>query len=125
MDMTTTLKNALLNNTLRNTNYVPPATVHLALFTSATTDAGGGTEVTGGSYARQLLTFVAPTDGVSSNTAAVSYTNMPAVTVTHAAIMSAATGGTMLLHGPLVAPKTIAAGDSVTIAIGDVDVVFS
>lgn len=125
MDMTTYLKNALFNNVLRNTNFTPPVTVYLALYTTATTDAGGGTEVTGGSYARAAVSFAAPVDGVGSNAATLTFNNMPGVTVTHAALMSAVTGGNMLLHGPLISPKTIAIGDSITIAIGDVDVVFS
>ena len=33
-----------------------PATLYVALFTSAPTDAGGGTEVSGGSYARAAVT---------------------------------------------------------------------
>lgn len=33
-----------------------PATIYAALFTAAPTDAGGGTEVTGGSYARVAIT---------------------------------------------------------------------
>jgi len=125
MNMTTFLKNALYNNVLRNTNYVPPTTVFLALFTTPTTNAGGGIEVSGGSYARPAVAFTAPVDGVGANTALLNYTNMPSVTVTHAALMSAAVGGTMLMHAALVSPRTIAAGDSITIAIGDVDVVFA
>ena len=35
----------------------PPTTLYLALYTTATDDAGGGTEVTGGSYARQTITL--------------------------------------------------------------------
>lgn len=114
------LENALINEVLRNTNYTPPATVYLALFTTATTDAGGGTEVTGGSYARQAITFGAPSNGTSTNTGAVSFSNMPAATVTHAAIMDASTAGNMLFHGALTASKTVGAGDTLTFAAGDI-----
>ena len=115
------LENALLNEVLRNVGYTPVATVYLALFTTATTDAGGGTEVTGGSYARQAITFGAASGGVCSNTGAVSFTAMPAATVTHAAIMDASTAGNMLFHGALTASKTVGAGDTLTFAIGDID----
>lgn len=115
------LEAALLNEVLRATNYAAPATVYLALFTTATTDAGGGTEVTGGSYARQAITFGAPSGGVCSNTVAVSFATMPAATVTHAAIMDASTAGNMLFHGALTASKTVGAGDTLTFAIGDID----
>lgn len=113
------LEAALLNHVLRATAYTSPATVHLALFTTATTDAGGGTEVTGGSYARQAVTFGAPSAGAAANTVAVSFTLMPAATVTHAAIMDASTAGNMLFHGPLTASKTVGSGDTLTFAIGD------
>lgn len=117
--LTDYLETALVNEVLRGLNYVPPASVHVALFTSATSDAGAGTEVTGGGYARQPVTFGAPADGVSTNTADISFTNMPASTVTHIAIMDAATLGNMLFHGPLAAGKTVNVGDTLTIATGD------
>jgi hypothetical protein len=115
------LENAMLNEVLRNVGYTPVATVYLALFTTATTDAGGGTEVTGGSYARQAITFGAASGGTCSNTGAVTFTSMPAATVTHAAIMDASTAGNMLFHGALTASKTVGAGDTLTFAIGDID----
>lgn len=114
------LETALLNEILRNTGYTPPATVYLALFTNATTDAGGGTEVVGGSYARQAITFAAPSGGTAANSGAVSFTSMPAATVTHAAIMDASTSGNFLFHGALTASKTVGAGDTLTFAIGDI-----
>ena len=118
------LENALINEVLRNVGYTPSATVYLALFTTATTDAGGGTEVTGGSgpYARQAITFSAASGGATSNSGAVSFAGMPAATVTHAAIMDASTAGNMLFHGALSAPKIVGAGDTLTFAIGDIDV---
>jgi hypothetical protein len=115
------LENALLNEVLRNVGYTPVATVYLALFTTATTDAGGGTEVTGGSYARQAITFGAASGGTCSNSGAVTFTSMPAATVTHAAIMDASTAGNVLFHGALTASKTVGAGDTLTFAIGDID----
>lgn len=125
--LTDYLESALLDEVLRNVNYVPPATVYLALFTTATTDAGGGTEVTGGSYARQAVTFGAGAagTGLRENSAAVSFTNLPAATITHAALMDAATAGNMLVHGPLTASQTVTAGSTLTFAIGEIDVTLS
>lgn len=125
MDLTTYLKNEIYDHVLRNASYTSPTTVYLALFTDATDDAGGGTEVSGGSYARQAVAFDAPTDGVGSNTAAETFTNMPAVTVTNAALYDASTAGNMLMHGTLLSSKTVGAGDSLTFAIGDIDVTWS
>lgn len=50
------LENAILNHVLGNTPYGAPANVHIGLFTVAPSDSGGGTEVTGGSYARKSVT---------------------------------------------------------------------
>jgi|SRR5688572_20019593 len=50
------LENALLDHELGGPDYARPANVFLALFTTAPTDSGGGTEVSGGSYARKSIT---------------------------------------------------------------------
>lgn len=125
--MTDYLEDKLRDHVLRATAYPSPATVYLALFTSATSDAGAGTEVAGGSYARQAVTFAAGAagTGAADNSGAVSFSNMPAATVTHAALFDAVSGGNMLMHAPLTSPKTTNAGDTLTFAIGDVDAVFS
>src|SRR5574343_137475 len=61
------LETALLNGLFRNTAYTPPANVYLALFTVLPSDDGtGGTEVTGGSYARVTLSTGASGTGVGS-----------------------------------------------------------
>jgi len=119
-NLTDYLENALLNHVLRNTPYTSPTTVYVALFTTATTDAGGGTEVAGGSYARQAVTFGAPSGGSSSNTGQLVYNNMPGVTVTHAAIMDAPTGGNMLFHNALQTPRVVPAADTFTFNIAQV-----
>ena len=71
--MSNYLENALINATLRNTTYTSPSTVYVALFTSDPTDAGSGTEVSGGSYARQSATFGAPSNGASSISSAIEF----------------------------------------------------
>jgi hypothetical protein len=107
------LENALLNGTLRNIAYTPVATVYLALFTSPTTDAGGGTEVTGGSYSRQPVTFSAPSGGTCANSVDVVFTTATASwgTVTHCAVIDNNVGGNFLFHGPLASSKTVGSGD--------------
>jgi hypothetical protein len=49
------LQDALLTHLLRNTDFVRPATLYVALYTVAPTDGGGGTEVGAASYARQPI----------------------------------------------------------------------
>ena len=71
--MSNFLENALINATLRNTTYTSVATVYVSLWTTDPTDAGSGTEVSGGSYARTAVTFGAPSNGVTTNSADVTF----------------------------------------------------
>lgn len=123
--MTNYLEDALRDHVLLGDTYTAPATVYLALFSTATTDAGGGTEVTGGSYARVAVGFSAGATGEAVSSADEVFTAMPAVTVTHAALMDAATAGNMLLHGALTAPKVVAGGATLTFAAGDITATFT
>lgn len=120
-DATTYLKNELADHVFRNAAYTSPTTVYLALFTTATDDAGGGTEVAGGSYARQSVTFGAPTDGAVSNTGTVTFTNLPTATITHWAIFDAVSAGNMLVHDAFGSPINATAGDDQPFAVGDID----
>lgn len=119
------LENKVQDHVFSGNSYTPP-TLHVGLFTSATTDAGGGTEVSGGAYARQSIAFTT-TDDTSSNTAAVEFPTATASwgSVTHMAIYDAASGGNMLAHGALTANKTISTGDVFRFPAGDVDITLS
>jgi hypothetical protein len=106
-----------------------PTAWYIALFTTATTDAGGGTEVstTGTGYARQNIAFtVAATSGATKASNSSSITFGPAQadwgTITHMAIYTASTGGTMLFHGPLVTARTITTGDAFQISVGNFNI---
>ena len=61
------LENKILDHFLGTTSYTMPADVYVALYTAAPNDAGGGTEATGGSYARQIATFSSASGGATSN----------------------------------------------------------
>jgi hypothetical protein len=121
------LENALINATLRNTSYTSPATVYAALFTTDPTDAGTGTEVTGGSYARTSITFGSPSNGVTTNSADVTFPTCTAAwgTVTHMGIYDASTSGNLLYHTPLDASKTVDSGDIFKISSGNLSVTLS
>lgn len=110
-----------------------PTNLYVGLLTSAPGEAGGGTEVTGGSYAR--VTFAsslanwAGTQGTGTTTAstgtgATTSNNVnitfPAPTaswgvVTHFGIYDAVSGGNLLLYGTLTISKTINNGDAAPI----------
>lgn len=121
---TYTHDNAVLNHFLRNSSQTSPTTVYAALFTVAPTVSGGGTEVTGGSYARVAVTFGAPSNGVTSNTGAVSFPTASASwgTVVAMAIMDNITGGNMLYFGALTVSKSIGIGDDASFGIGTLTV---
>jgi len=103
-----------------------PAAIYVALFTATPSDTGGGTEVTGGSYARQAATFAAAstTSGVttSATSAALNWTNMPTAVVTSVGVYDAVTGGNLLYYGNLSASKSLTSGDNFTINSGNLTV---
>jgi len=121
------LENALINAVLRNTSYTSPTTIYIGLFTSDPTDAGSGTEVTGGSYARTSATFGAPSNGVSVTTADVTFPTATASwgTVGWIGIHDASTSGNLLFHTPLDVSKTIDAGDIFKISSGNLSVTLA
>jgi hypothetical protein len=126
-EMSNYLENALINATLRNTSYTSPATVYVGLFTSDPTDAGSGTEVSGGSYARTAVTFGSPSNGVSTNSAAVEFPQATGNwgTVGWIGIHDALTSGNLLYHTALDTSKTIDNGDIFKIAIGSLSVTLA
>ena len=126
-EMSNYLEAALINATLRNTSYTSPTTTYLALYTSDPTDADTGTEVTGGSYVRQAITFGAPSNGTSTNSAAVEFPQATADwgIISHVAIRDAVTSGNLLFHTALDASKTINNGDVFKITTGNLSVQLS
>ena len=125
--MSNYLENALINATIRGTNFTAPTTVYVALFTSDPTDAGSGTEVSGGSYARTAVTFAAPSNGVSVSSADCTFPQCTLTwgTVGWIGIMDALTTGNLLYHTPLNTSKTIETGDIFKIASGNLSVTLA
>lgn len=126
-EMSNYLENALINGTLRATTYTAPTTVYVGLYTTDPTDANTGTEVSGGSYARTSVTFGAPSNGVSLNSAAVEFPQASASwgTVGWIGILDASTSGNLLYHTPLDVSKAIDSGDIFKIAIGSLSVTLA
>ena len=121
------LENALINATLRNTTYTSPATVYVSLYTSDPTDADSGTEVSGGSYARTSATFDAPSNGVTQNSADITFPTATASwgTVSHIGVHDASTAGNLLFHTALDTSKTIDSGDIFKIETGNLTVTLA
>lgn len=113
------LENQIINQLFRTATMPKLTTIYLALFTTATDDTGGGTEVTGGAYARQAIlvgdgSFTAPVsgNGVTTNVNSITFPFPTATwgTVTHFALFDAATGGNMLIQSALLSPVNIVSG---------------
>lgn len=126
--MSNYLENKLIDHIFRAQAFGAPTTLYFALFTAAPTDAGGGTEVSGGSYARAAVTTsLTAFNGTHGNTTGASSgtggntTNAVAITfqtptanwgtITHWAVFDAATGGNMLFYGALTNSKNVNNGD--------------
>lgn len=115
------LEDALINEVLRNVGYTPAATVYVALYTTDPTDADSGTEVSGGAYARQAVTFGVPSNGVTSNSADVTFPTATANwgTVSHFGIRDAVTVGNLLFHSPVDTAKAVNNGDTAKFVAGN------
>lgn len=115
------LENKLLDHALATTTFNKPTNVYVGLFTVAPVDAGtGGTEVSGGSYARQLATFGSASGGSASNNTNIDFTNMPTCTIVAVGVFTAntATADDLIFWGTLAANRALVSGDSVRIATG-------
>jgi len=126
-EMSNFLENALINATLRNTTYTSVATVYVSLWTTDPTDAGSGTEVSGGSYARTAVTFGAPSNGATTNSADVTFPTATGTwgTVGWIGINDALSSGNLLYHTALDASKSITSGDIFKITTGNLSVTLA
>lgn len=119
----------------RTGSFTKPTVLAIALFTAAPSDSGGGTEVSGGSYARVARNPLdanwagaSSTNGETSNVAAVVFPAPTANwgTVTHFAIFDATTAGNLLFHGALTTPRVINNGDAAPeFAAGTLQITFA
>ena len=115
-------ENKVLELLVGKTGFTLP-TAFVALFTAAPTDAGGGTEVSGGSYARKSTAgsdWNTAASGSINNANAITFVTPTAGwgTVTHFALFDASSGGNMLGWAALTNSRTPASGDTVRFAAG-------
>jgi len=121
------LENLIVDHLFRTRTWAKPTAIYVALFTAAPSDSGGGTEVSGGSYARVAL---APGDtnwaatqggtsgnssgtgGQTSNAVAITFASPTASwgTVTHFGLFDAASGGNLWIWDALTTPQAITSG---------------
>ncbi len=125
------LENGVLNHVFRAVAFPTiAASIYVGLHTADPLDAGTGTEVTGGSYARVGVVratgaFAAPADNAgaqrTSNSAAITFASPTANwgTVTYVGVWDAATAGNLLYSAALGTSRTINNGDQApSFAIG-------
>lgn len=100
----------------------PTLPMKLALQTVTGTNITTGTDVAGGSYAPQSVTFAAVTvsGGVAStsNTATVTFTALPAAIVAGVEVRDSAATPRRAWVGPLTNSRQVAAGDSLSFPVG-------
>ena len=120
------LENAILNDwLLGGSARTRPTSLTVRLYTSATDDASGGTEVSGGAYAATAVTFGAASGGAASNSADVTFPTATGSwgTVTHVAVYD--NSGNRLFHGALTTSKTVTTNDVFKIPSGSLTITLT
>lgn len=118
------LENKLLDHVLNNASFTSPTTTYVGLYTAAPDDTGGGTEVSGGSYARQELSVSTASGGVVTSDADIEFPQATGNwgTVVAVGIFDAVTSGNLLMYTDLTTSKTIESGDILKITSGSLTV---
>ncbi len=121
------LEDKVLDHVFGGNAYTAPTNLYVALYTVSPGDDGtGGTEVSGGAYARQTATFnvsgSSPTE--ATNAAAIEYPTATADygTVVACAILDASSGGNMLAYATLTSSKVVSTGDVFRFDQNDLDI---
>ena len=128
-DMSDFLEVTLLNLSLNGTSWAGMDNPYISLHTADPTDAGTGTEVTGGSYARVASSFgvASGTSGALASDADATFPTATAGwgTVGWIGLWDSLSGGNMLYHSALDAAKTIDSGDIFKITSGNLTVTLA
>lgn len=125
----------VLDHLFGATSYSPPGTLYIALFTAAPSDSGGGTEVTGGSYARVAVTNNTTNFPNASGTSPTSKSNGTTITFPTASaswgtvvafgIFDASSSGNLIAWADLTTSKSIASGDTASFAASSLTITLA
>ena len=123
MSFSNTFETTVLTWAFSTSSATRPTAWHLALYTAAPDDTGGGTEVSGSGYARQSVTFTI-SGNAASNTSALEFPTATGSygTVTHVGVFDAASGGNLIAYAALTTSKAIDTGDVLRVPAGDLDI---
>lgn len=116
------LANSLLDAIGNATNVTAPTAFYMKLHTG---DPGSaGTSNAAGETTRKSVSMGAASGGIMSNDAQVQWTNYPNGTdvLTHVSFWDHATAGVFLGSDALAASRSPASGDTVTLAVGELDI---
>lgn len=110
--------NVLLDCTMNGVAYPRASGSFVSLLTAAGSATAPGTEVTGGSYSRKGPIPFSINNGVASNSQAVNFTGLPAGTMVQTANWDASSNGNRRWWADLGTARTVAAGDTISFAVG-------
>ena len=129
------LEAKVLDHVFGATSYSAPGTLYIALFTAAPSDSGGGTEVTGGSYARVSVTNYTTNFPNASGTSPTSKANGTTITFPTATanwgtvvafgIFDASSSGNLIAWADLTSNKTIGSGDTASLAVSSLAITLA
>ena len=119
-EFTNYLENKLLDHVLNNASFTSPTTVYVGLFTAAPTDTASGTEVSGNSYARQVLSVSTASDGVVTSDSDITFPQATGNwgTIVALGVHDALSSGNLLMYTDLTTSKTIETGDILKVSTG-------
>jgi hypothetical protein len=123
-EFTNYLENKLLDHVLNNESFTSPTTVYVGLFTAAPTDTASGTEVSGNSYARQVLSVSTASDGVVTSDSDITFPQATGNwgTIVALGVHDALSSGNLLMYTDLTTSKTIETGDILKVSTGSLTV---
>lgn len=124
-NLTDTAENKMLDALVGTASYSANTPIKLALVTANGSDATAGTEVSGGSYARQTIAFGAAASGSISNSGTVSFTGMPTCTVVGIELWDSAGTPVRLAYGSLTTSKSLTSGDTLEFSAASITLSLS
>ena len=127
------LEDKVINHLFGGTAFTAPTTWYAGLLTAAPTDSTAGTEVSGGSYARQAISWTVTGSGTAQAASSGALTFPTATTdwgtATHCGVYDALTSGNLVAYETLTQsdfstanPKIINSGDIFKIDTGNLKV---
>ena len=120
-------ENLALDWLLTSNSVTRPSAWYLGLHTgSPADDDSGANEISGGSYARQSISFTVTND-TASNSATITFpaATAPWGTISHISVYDASTAGNLLFHGAVTTQKTIDSGDTFQVSAGNLTITLA